>query len=231
MGQEEVVVAPALEARVEAGVVARAAVAQRAVKVGRVRRARRNTASGRCRRRTSPVRRAGCGARWRARSGCAGCAGGRSARSPVARKLLAVARQRARHLRAAASVHVGERDPGLLEQRPVGEHARAPAAARRAASRRPRGSAAPPSAASIAAVMRSCSSMKNSAARSSSVIAMVRPASRYAVSSAAIRSPDVAEARVALAQVLEEVQRLARRRPAARTPRPAGNTAPAIRTT
>ena len=63
--------------------------------------------------------------------GMRGLFGWKISEIPVARKLLALAGQRARHLGAQRAVHVGERDAGLLEHLPVGEHARAPAAARR----------------------------------------------------------------------------------------------------
>ena len=52
-------------------------------------------------------------------------------RDPRGAEALALAGQRARHLGPQRAVHVGERDARLLERLPVGEHARAPAAARR----------------------------------------------------------------------------------------------------
>ena len=85
MREKEVVVAPALEPAVKPRVVARAAVAQRPVKVGGV---LRDDVIGR---QIGPAAgpagrpRAGCSGRWRARSVSAG-SGGEDERHPLARK-------------------------------------------------------------------------------------------------------------------------------------------------
>ena len=129
MGQEEVVVAPALEARVEAVVVARAAVAQRAVEVGCVGRddvIRRQVGAAAEPAAIAALDVAHVGVHRRD----ARALRVEDQRDPGGAEALALAGQRARHLRPQGAVHVGERDARLLEGLPVGEHARTPAAAR-----------------------------------------------------------------------------------------------------